>query len=197
MLILKFSLLICFSLTLFLYTYGQLCANGFSGPNCQDGTYFKFEKNFWIQILFKINISECGLTFVNSNLKVIGGFEANRHSWPSMVLIIFNYTYTFSAPNQISQIKVSFGYCGASLIDRYTILTAAHCLSTRLTVEYNSKNYALPIEKNQFHDSLESVYWVYFGVHNITEALLSQDNSIKRPVSKLIIVKSLIMIIIF
>jgi secreted trypsin-like serine protease len=63
---------------------------------------------FWI---------ECGLKYSTPNVKIVGGTEAVQNSWPSIALIrTCNGTSCY--------------LCGGSLIDRSTVLTAAHCIKS-------------------------------------------------------------------
>ncbi|CAF1023716.1 unnamed protein product [Brachionus calyciflorus] len=82
---------------------------------------------------------ECGKTFKQPNVKIVGGIQAVPNSWPSMVFIkvftVFNTQF----------------YCGATLINRDTLLTAAHCLpkygsflpTVKAYLGYNDVSYVL------------------------------------------------------
>ncbi len=57
-------------------------------------SYLKIKKIVWKLIYqFHLSISEdeCGLSFKNNNLKIVGGTEAEPNSWPASVFIVFSY----------------------------------------------------------------------------------------------------------
>ena len=94
-------------------------------------------------------ILECGENFLYT--KIVGGEEAVPNSWPSTVFIVIFYDVYDQNNNNLGTNVFS---CGGSLIDEYTVLTAAHCL-------------------NDFYDSSRNFYKlsytdVYLGAHNIS-----------------------------
>lgn len=52
------------------------------------------------------------------------------------------------------------------MINRKTILTAAHCNVESFDYEHEGKIYDIPVELNSFHPTRESMFHVYVGVHN-------------------------------
>ena len=91
---------------------------------------------------------ECGVTSATSHFnRIVGGADAVANSWPSLAYIAEN----------------GDGICGGVLIDRKTVLSAAHCLSD-------------PI--------IESAYTIYLGVHDRTD-LTSASGVIARSVVRI------------
>lgn len=63
----------------------------------------------------------CGVQPIKPNIKIVGGKDALKNSWPAMVFLkVFVNGETYA--------------CGGTLIDRKTVLTAAHCLIPEATV---------------------------------------------------------------
>ncbi|RMZ99679.1 trypsin I-P1-like [Brachionus plicatilis] len=117
------------------YCLCQNCSNGGTPPFCD----------------------ECGVSNAVPNIRIVGGIEAVPNSWPSMALIIFDYMDFFLAkPTQIR--------CGGTVINKDSILTAAHCFITTLTLS-NGLNFK--VKPNFFYPTYESMYSVYLGVHSI------------------------------
>lgn len=95
-------------------------------------------------------------------MKIVGGSNAEASSWPSIVLIYFSY--------KTSNGQTTSSLCGGSLIDKETVLTAAHCFPKTVTisgVEYN-------VITNSFYTTYASMYTVYLGVYD-QNAMSSSD----------------------
>lgn len=78
-----------------------------------------------------IFIKECGLTFNSNNLaRITGGQDSNPHSWPSAALVRFYYENFLELEPGTSntQILRAEKRCGGVLIDRLTVITAAHVI---------------------------------------------------------------------
>ena len=96
---------------------------------------------------------KCGESYIQPNIssdRIINGQSAVKNSWPYIVYI------------QIGD----FGWCGGSLIDSWTVLTAAHCTYDRDVDEFN----------------------LWFGVHKLDEREMEMDFGIveKRSISAII-----------
>ncbi|XP_041474581.1 trypsin-2-like [Lytechinus variegatus] len=62
---------------------------------------------------WQANPTECGKTYGGMNTMIIGGEPAEEYAWPWQLALFKNG---------------NFVYCGASLIDPWWVMTAAHCV---------------------------------------------------------------------
>lgn len=91
-------------------------------------------------------------------MKIVGGQTAVAHSWPSIVFIRFRYEGTDPFTNKpISQSS----FCGGTLLDARTVLTAAHCIPYKIGSSTISLNAQYP--------TFASMYKVYLGIHDRTQ----------------------------
>ena len=58
--------------------------------------------------------------------------------------------------------------CSGTLIDRNTILTAAHCINFERFYTESGVNYKYAIIPNELYPTLESTYTVYLGLHSLS-----------------------------
>lgn len=106
---------------------------------------------------------KCGIIKNSNNFnRIVGGQNAVANSWPSIALVIFTYRID-------SQTTKSFT-CGGTLLDKKTVLTAAHCINKQVT--HNGVNHDVVV--NQLNPSLASMYSVNLGVHDVNVATNTQ-----------------------
>ena len=60
-------------------------------------------------------MQECGVTFFQSNVRIVGGVDAHAGSWPAQVKI-------YVTVNGVTYM------CGGTLVDLKAVITAAHCI---------------------------------------------------------------------
>lgn len=100
-----------------------------------------------------IILSECGLNFNDKDdLRIVGGKEALPYSWPSMARFFSPYD---------GNLTLGKGLCGGTIIDRETIISAAHC--------FPLFNENLTLEEN---------FRVKVGIHSVYEGDLLEIKSI-------------------
>ena len=87
----------------------------------------------------------CGSTSFTQNVKIVGGIPAVANSWPAQILLYTEYTGYIYTGIYAGSTPTLDGICGGTLLDAYTVLTAAHCIT--------------PLNPSQ--------YTVYVGAHNI------------------------------
>ena len=89
-----------------------------------------------------------------------------ENSWPSIVFIYFYYRAIINVNNQARIISQS-STCGGTLLDKTTVVTAAHCILNRISYRdpgTNQMNY-YTVVPNSFHPTYGSMYSVFLGIH--------------------------------
>lgn len=66
-------------------------------------------------------------------------------------------------------------FCGGTLINRDTILTAAHCVSETIEFTYENIDYMTTFTPSEFNPTFESMFKVYVGINDIN-GLLTFNN---------------------
>jgi secreted trypsin-like serine protease len=140
------NILKLFCLVLITSQVSALCPSGYTGDNCE---------------------IECGLSYFSSNQKIVGGVTAVANSWPSTAYVLFSYGDNVYLPEYGRTVFISRNYvCGGTLIDKTTIVTAAHCIYTSISFTYGITNYKLQVKPNSFYPTIASMYKVYLGLQD-------------------------------
>ncbi len=101
-------------------------------------------------------------------MRIVGGIDAVPYSWPSHVLVKQFIKKDYRFPDGKLQTISMVYQCAGTLISRYTILTAGHCITYTFDYDYQGITYSLQVEPNQYYPTLESSFKVYLGVHDIS-----------------------------
>lgn len=103
---------------------------------------------------------ECGLNFNNQINRIVGGSESVPNGWPSTVRIVFKYFFRYKG-----NVRFNSAFCGGTLIDIDTVITAAHCFINYINIDH----LVIKVVPNEFHPTYASMYKVYAGIHDIKE----------------------------
>jgi hypothetical protein len=128
------------------------------------------------------------VTFFNQNARIVGGNTANPGSWPASAYLLYSYKKTVNVNGAVFTAQTG-SMCGGiyfiflnlsfnkfskllfqgTLIDRSTVLTAAHCIPTTMDFSYNGGIYETSVEPNSFYPTRGSMFKVYLGFQDISK----------------------------
>ena len=144
----------------------------------EGNVFYLFRLKCWFLIRVSLSTDECGLVYDQENLRIINGIEAKPHSWPAQVVVIFSYyvgNYSLWHPNSTEDmifIGKPFGaLCGGTLINRWTVMTAAHCIIKSVEYKRGNESYNIDVEPNEFYPTYESMFNVILGDHYISDSM--------------------------
>ena len=146
-------------------------------------------KEIWTIDFNILIIWVCGNVTVQQNTRIAGGIQANPYSWPAQVYIQETINYkiqigkNFYNRNQKSS-------CGGTLLNRYTVLGAAHCISDKLKIDIDDDS----VQFNLPNKDISVEYTVYVGAHD-TSFIDNRENpkfpTVKKAIRKVIRVNEL------
>lgn len=90
-------------------------------------------------------------------MRIVGGVQAEPHSWPFHVIVLRKNEKIFQYNNQSKILFNEFYTCGGTLINKKTVMTAAHCV-----YDHKPNNFT---RKNRFY--YKSSFKVFVGWHDI------------------------------
>ena len=82
------------------------------------------------------------MTFFEPNVKIVGGVAAVPNSWPALAYLNFEYATDIVLDDVVIAKELYLSsVCSATLLDRKTLLTAAHGSNTnKHKLPYQEKN---------------------------------------------------------
>ena len=138
----------------------------------------KIEKNlnFWNKV--------CGNVTYSQNTRIVGGLQAIPYSWPAQVFIRETIYYKIQIGPEIFN-KITSSNCGGTIINKKTILGAAHCISDKLNIKIDGET----VSFNLPNDDISVEYSVYVGAYNIS--FLNRNEKPKLPTIKMTVRKAI------
>jgi secreted trypsin-like serine protease len=112
---------------------------------------------------------ECGLTHAHPNVKIVGGKDAEKYSWPAIAYVQISYTTDLMIQGVALNAYTFTITCTGTLIDRSTVLTAGHCVLDTFQVGLNNTMYDFNVTANKYYPSQASMVTVYLGAFNLSE----------------------------
>ena len=116
------------------------------------------------------------------NARIVGGVVAQEYSWPAQVLIVNTITGRYQVPPTIGpffELNENF-ICGGTLINAYTILTAAHCITTEHIEIFNGSAYFIGI-KDPLDPKKFSVYVAAYDLEKL-DSYPTKKMSVKKVI---------------
>jgi V8-like Glu-specific endopeptidase len=102
-------------------------------------------------------------------------------------LIIFTFKKDVTIPSTNVKLTIqSSTKCGGTLINRNTILSAAHCIPSTVSFSYNGQTYQTQVQVSSYHPTIQSMFKIYLGVYN--SSALNQTPTQAYDVAQLITV---------
>lgn len=118
----------------------------------------------------------------NTNLRIVGGIVANPYSWPAIGLLQFGYEKKYFNSKNRLRTATLYSICSVFLIDKKTLLTAAHCINTDTSFNFYDEDdgiaYKIEITYDSNYPNFESLYTVFLGIHNLTNLRQSNPNAL-------------------
>ncbi|CAF0908988.1 unnamed protein product [Brachionus calyciflorus] len=109
---------------------------------------------------------ECGVIHNEPNVKIAGGIAVSNNSWPAAAFIVFDYYNYLRLNNSWFYLARRF-FCGATLINRRTIITAGHCIIDRLDFVFRNVPYSIRVEPNDYMTTVAEMYSVYINAQDL------------------------------
>ena len=122
----------------------EVCPNPFSGSVCD----------------------ECGLIHDPPNVKIAKGVPVANKTWPAAVMLSFEYTDYLRLNGSWFFLNRKMS-CGATLINRRTILTAGHCIIESINVIFRGSPYTIKIVPNYYSTTYAEMYYAYINAQSL------------------------------
>lgn len=110
---------------------------------------------------------ECGIIHSEPNVRIAGGVTVANNTWPASVHLIFDYANYFRVNGSWIYLTRRIS-CGATLINRRTIITAAHCIIDKIDFVHNGAPYSIKVELNTYRSTWSELYRVYIDNHDVS-----------------------------
>jgi V8-like Glu-specific endopeptidase len=111
------------------------------------------------------------------------------NSWPSHALVRQYIKKDFKLPDGTTVVISKLYQCAGTLINRYTILTSAHCIINEFVYENDNATFNVTVEPNRYYPTWESMFRVYLGGHYTLYLPLNPVlPTVRVPIAKIITV---------